>query len=184
MLSEERNRTLTETGAGTPMGELMRLYWQPIAAVSELEEKPIKPVRLMGEDLTLFRDLSGHYGLVDRHCPHRRASLTNGYVEECGVRCSYHGWLFAPDGTCTERPFEDISTPDGGSRDRIAVVKVCWKCSTPRWAAVGVFGPGSPCWCRIGSRSDGRTASCKSCSPNWPCNWFQCQENSIDPVHF
>src|SRR5258708_37881239 len=67
MLSEERNRIVTETGAGTPMGELMRRYWQPIAAVSELEEKPIKRVRLMGEDLTLFKDLSGHYGLVDRH---------------------------------------------------------------------------------------------------------------------
>ena len=57
------------------MGELMRRYWHPIAAVSELEEKPIKPVRLMGEDLTLFKDLSGQYGLVDRHCPHRRACL-------------------------------------------------------------------------------------------------------------
>jgi 5,5'-dehydrodivanillate O-demethylase len=82
MLSEERNRILTETGAGTPMGELMRRYWQPIAAVSELDENPIKPVRLMGEDLTLFKDLSGHYGLVDRHCPHRRASLANGFVED------------------------------------------------------------------------------------------------------
>jgi 5,5'-dehydrodivanillate O-demethylase len=121
MLSEERNRVLTQTGSGTPMGELMRRYWHPIAAVSELEEKPIKPVRLMGEDLTLFKDLSGQYGLVDRHCPHRRASLTNGFVEACGLRCGYHGWLFAPNGTCVEQPFEDVAAPEARVRDQIKV---------------------------------------------------------------
>ena len=75
MLSEEQNRRLTEVGAGTPMGELLRRYWMPIAAVAELDDKPTKPVRLMGEDLVLYKDKAGTYGLVDRHCPHRRADL-------------------------------------------------------------------------------------------------------------
>jgi 5,5'-dehydrodivanillate O-demethylase len=94
MLDQARNELLTRVGKGTPMGELMRRYWMPIAAVSEFENQSIKPVRLMGEDLTLYRDLSGTFGLVDRRCPHRRADLTYGFVEDCGLRCNYHGWLF------------------------------------------------------------------------------------------
>jgi 5,5'-dehydrodivanillate O-demethylase len=180
MLSEERNRILTQTGSGTPMGELMRRYWQPVAAVSELAENPIKPVRLMGEDLTLFRDLAGHYGLVDRHCPHRRASLTNGYVEQCGVRCSYHGWLFAPDGTCIERPFEDISSPE--TRDHVAVK--AYKVQPHAgllWAYLGPDpAPLVPDWEPFGWDN----GFVQIVFAELPCNWFQCQENSIDPVHF
>src|SRR2546422_2390393 len=73
MLSEKQNRALTEVGAGTGMGELLRRYWMPIAAVAELDDRPTKPVRLMGEDLVLYKDKSGTYGLLDRHCAHRRA---------------------------------------------------------------------------------------------------------------
>jgi len=182
MLSEERNRILTETGAGTPMGELMRRYWQPIAAVSELEETPIKPVRLMGEDLTLFKDLSGHYGLVDRHCPHRRASLANGFVEECGLRCSYHGWMFSPDGTCIEQPFEDIAAPEVGFRDRISVK--AYKVQPHAgllWAYLGPdTAPLVPDWEPFGWNN----GFVQIVFAELPCNWFQCQENSIDPVHF
>jgi len=82
MLTEERNRLLAQVGAGTPMGDLLRRYWMPIAGVSELEKNPVKAVRLMGEDLVLYRDLSGTYGLVDRHCPDRRADMSYGFVEE------------------------------------------------------------------------------------------------------
>src|SRR6266436_8718930 len=82
MLSEEQNRRLTEVGAGTPMGELLRRYGMPIAAVAELDDKPTKPVRLMGEDLVLYKDKAGTYGLVDRHCPHRRADLSYGWPED------------------------------------------------------------------------------------------------------
>src|SRR5690348_819634 len=64
---------LTETGAGTPMGELLRRYWWPIAGASEFDNPGTKPVRLMGEDLVLYKDLGGRYGLLDRHCRHRRA---------------------------------------------------------------------------------------------------------------
>src|SRR5206468_479060 len=83
-LSAEKNRTLTRVGAGTPMGELLRRYWHPVAAVSELDGNPIKPVRIMGEDLVVYRDLSGTYGLIARHCKHRGADLAYGYVEQCG----------------------------------------------------------------------------------------------------
>jgi 5,5'-dehydrodivanillate O-demethylase len=182
MLSEERNRMLTRTGSGTPMGELMRRYWQPIAAVSELEEKPIKPVRLMGEDLTLFRDLSRRYGLVDRHCPHRRASLTNGFVEECGLRCSYHGWLFAPDGSCVEQPFEDVAAPEAGFRDRISVKSYPVQAHAGLlWAYLGPDpAPLVPDWEPFGWKN----GFVQIVFAELPCNWFQCQENSIDPVHF
>src|SRR5690242_852513 len=78
MLDEARNKLLTRVSRGTPMGELLRRYWTPIAAVSEFENQSVKPVRLMGEDLALYKDLNGTFGLVDRQCPHRRADLTYG----------------------------------------------------------------------------------------------------------
>ena len=86
MLSREENELITRVTPGTPMGDTMRRYWMPIAGVTELERNPIKAVRLMGEDLVLYRDMSGTYGLVDRHCPHRRADLAYGFVEDCGIR--------------------------------------------------------------------------------------------------
>src|SRR3984885_286216 len=94
MLTEEQNILLTRVGPGTPMGNLLRRYWMPIAGVSELVETTVKPLRLLGEDLVLYRDRGGRYGLLDRHCPHRRADLAYGFTEDCGLRCNYHGWLF------------------------------------------------------------------------------------------
>src|ERR1700733_11993838 len=108
MLTEERNRLLGQTSAGTPMGNLLRRYWMPIAGVSELEKNPVKPLRLMGEDLVLYRDRGGGNGLLDRHCPPRRADLAYGFTEDCGLRCNYHGWLFDDRGNVLEQPFEDI----------------------------------------------------------------------------
>src|SRR5579863_4053611 len=119
MLSEETNRLVTEVGPGTQMGALLRRYWHPIAAVAELDETPVKPMRLFGEDLVLYRDLSGTYGLVDRHCPHRRADLSYGTVEACGLRCHYHGWRFDETGRCREQPFEDTVNPDVRFRDDV-----------------------------------------------------------------
>src|SRR6476659_5146990 len=98
VMTAETNRRLTEVGPGTPMGDLLRRYWQPVAAVTELDDAPTKPVRLFGEDLVLYKDLSGHYGLLERRCPHRSADLSYGIVEECGLRCNYHGWMFDADG--------------------------------------------------------------------------------------
>ena len=104
LLTAARNEMLTRVGPGTPMGELLRRYWQPIGGASELDANPIKPIRLMGEDLVVYRDRGGRYGLVDRHCPHRRADMTYGWVEPRGIRCSYHGWLMDETGRCLEQP--------------------------------------------------------------------------------
>ena len=82
---------------------------------------PTKPVRLFGEDLVLYKDLSGHYGLLERHCPHRSADLSYGIVEQCGLRCSYHGWMFDETGACREQPFEDTDAPEIRFRDQIRI---------------------------------------------------------------
>ena len=97
MLSVEENKRLTEVGPGTPMGELMRRYWHPVAAVAELNQNPVKAVKILGESLVVYRDRQGRYGLIDDTCPHRRISLVYGIPENEGLRCPYHGWMF--DGT-------------------------------------------------------------------------------------
>ena len=118
MLSAENNRLLTQVGPGTPMGEYLRRYWMPIGGATEFDQVAIKPMRLFGEDLVLYRDRAGTFGLIDRQCPHRRADLALGFVEECGIRCHYHGWLMDADGRCIEQPYDDIANPSGRSRER------------------------------------------------------------------
>jgi 5,5'-dehydrodivanillate O-demethylase oxygenase subunit len=115
---ERRSRweLLTQTGAGTPMG-----YWWPIAGASELDRPGTEPVRLMGEDLVLYKDLGGRSGLIDRHCRHRRADLSYGYVEERGLRCNYHGWLYDERGSCLAQPYEDVAHPDARLKDEIRI---------------------------------------------------------------
>jgi phthalate 4,5-dioxygenase len=105
MLPREENELLTQVGHGTGMGRTMRLYWIPALLARELEEPDGPPVRvrLLGEDLVAFRDSEGRIGLVDEYCPHRRASLWFGRNEEGGLRCVYHGWKFAVDGSCIEQ---------------------------------------------------------------------------------
>ena len=182
MLDRETNIKLSQVGQDTPMGQLMRRYWHPVAGVEELDVNPIKPVRLMGEDLVLYKDLSGDYGMLDRHCPHRRADLNFGFVEADGLRCSYHGWLYDSAGSCIEQPFEDTVAPASRFRDKIRIK------AYPVEASAGLL------WAYLGPEP-------APLVPNWepftwdngfrqiviseiPCNWFQCQENSIDPVHF
>src|SRR5580693_1891973 len=106
MLSAEQNDMLTRVGPGTPAGSLLRRYWQPIAAASELTDRWTKRVRLLGEDLVLFKDRSGKVGLVGEFCPHRRASLAYGIPEQDGLRCPYHGWKFDGTGRCLDQPNE------------------------------------------------------------------------------
>src|SRR5687767_6477578 len=118
VLSAERNRILTQVGPGTPMGDYLRRYWQPIGGAGELDANPIKAVRLLGEDLVLYKDLGGKYGLIDRHCPHRRADLSYGMVEETGIRCNYHGWLMDQAGNVIEQPYDDTVNPRGKARER------------------------------------------------------------------
>src|SRR5437660_488758 len=96
MTSERESRELTQVGAGTVMGDLMRCYWIPALMSSELVRDGA-PVRLMllGEKLIAFRDSAGRVGVMDHRCPHRCASLFLGRNEEAGIRCVYHGWQFA-----------------------------------------------------------------------------------------
>ncbi len=106
-LTEEENRKLTQVGPGTPGGDLLRRYWHPIAGLHQLtDDAPTAHVRLLGEDLVLFRDRSGHVGLLADHCSHRGASLLYGRVEERGIACAYHGWLYDTEGHCLETPAE------------------------------------------------------------------------------
>jgi 5,5'-dehydrodivanillate O-demethylase len=121
MLIEEENRTLTQVGPGTPMGELMRRYWHPIAATAELDDQPTKAVRLLGEDLVLYRDLSGTYGLIGRRCAHRGVDLVHGLPEECGLRCIYHDWVYDETGQCIEQPFEETMHPGGRFKEKIRI---------------------------------------------------------------
>jgi phenylpropionate dioxygenase-like ring-hydroxylating dioxygenase large terminal subunit len=108
MLSREENALLTQTNAGTPMGEYFRRFWLPALLAAELPSPDCPPVRvrLLGEDLIAFRDSNGRVGLLDEFCPHRRASLFWGRNEECGLRCVYHGWKFDADGACVDLPNE------------------------------------------------------------------------------
>ena len=107
MITAEQNELMTRVGPGTAGGKLLRSYWQPAALVDELEgERPVRPVRLLGEDLVLFRDEQGRYGLLDRTCPHRRADLSYGRREDGGLRCAFHGWLFDVNGRCLDTPAE------------------------------------------------------------------------------
>ena len=103
MLTAEENELLTRVGPGTPAGEMLRRYWHPIAIAQELDdEHPTKFVRIMSEDLVLFRDKSGRTGLIGDHCAHRSASLVYGRVEERGIACAYHGWLYDCEGNILE----------------------------------------------------------------------------------
>jgi len=101
---------LTQTGPGTPCGDYLRRYWHPVFITSELSDKP-KLIKILGEELVLFRDKSNQYGLVHKRCPHRRASLEYGSCAERGIQCCYHGWVFDVDGTVLDIPGE----PEGST---------------------------------------------------------------------
>jgi 5,5'-dehydrodivanillate O-demethylase len=173
---------LTQTSAGMPMGELLRRYWWPIAGATELDAPGTKPLRLMGEDLVLYKDFGGRLGLLDRHCRHRRADLSYGYVEACGLRCNYHGWLYDENGRCLAQPYEDAAHPEARLRDEIGI------------KAYPVAERGGLLWAYLGPEPQPLLPDWEFFSwPNGfvqivkaeiPCNWLQCQENSIDPVHF
>lgn len=178
MLSKELNEKLTQTGPGTPMGKLLRYYWYPIAGTAELEENPVKKVRLLSEDLVLYCDKSGTLGLIDEPCPHRRVSMEYGIPEQEGLRCPYHGWVFNHDGRCLEQPAEPW---DSSFKDRVTTKSYpVQELGGLVWAYLGPQpAPLLPrydvlVWDNV-IRQAGVTML--------PCNWIQCMENSMDPVH-
>ena len=120
MLSAADNELLTRTNAGTAMGEYFRRFWQPVALSREVAEPDCAPIRVkvMGEDLIVFRDTQGRVGVIEPRCAHRGADLFFGRNEECGIRCIYHGWKYDVDGKCIELP----NVPEGSAyRGKIAI---------------------------------------------------------------
>ena len=115
MLTPDMNQKMTQVGPGTPMGNLLRRYWYPVAVSSELGRLPIRR-RLMGEDIVLYRLGDGSVGVIAERCPHRHASLGFGIVEDNGIRCPYHGWLFDREGQCLDQPAEP---PESTFKSRI-----------------------------------------------------------------
>ena len=169
--------------AGRPRhadGELLRRYWQPVAVAVELDADPVKRVRVLGEDLTLYRE--GRHLRPDRQtCPHRCVSLEYGIPESDGLRCAYHGWVYDATGQCIEQPFEDRVNPEARYKDRIKITAYPVQ--------------------ELGGMLFAYSGRCRRRSPRWdllvrddldraveviplPCNWLQCMDNSADPVHF
>jgi 5,5'-dehydrodivanillate O-demethylase len=176
-MTPEENEILTRVGPGTPGGEMLRRYWWPVWFEEQIEKKPI-PIRHLGEDFVLFRDGKGEIGMLDVVCAHRRALLTLGRVEDRGIRCCYHGWLYGADGRCLEMPAE----PPGSRlheevRLRRAKVQV---------AAGLVFAYLGPDPAPLLPRYD--LLFLEDCDRTvWAaddhCNWVQRAENGMDPYH-
>ena len=180
MLTREENDTLTRVGRGTPAGELLRRYWQPLAAAAELSaEKPIMAVRLLGEDLVAYRDTQGHYGLVGEQCPHRKASLAFGRVDDGGIRCPYHGWKFDRAGKCLEQPAEPANS---GFKDKIKhTAYPVEKLGGMLFAYLGPDPkPLMPRWDVLAWENGRRWIQKQELLT---CNWLQPMENSVDPSH-
>ncbi|MGH9304451.1 MAG: Rieske 2Fe-2S domain-containing protein [Acidimicrobiales bacterium] len=177
MLSKELNEKLTRVGPGTPMGELLRRYWYPVAFVRELDEWPIKKVRLLGENFALWRTPQGGYGIVQERCPHRHASLVYGVVEEEGLRCGYHGWMYDCSGACIAQPAEP-ATSAFKSKIR-AFAGNAEPLGGMVWAYIGPQPapelPRFDVFVDPGFRDVGHATL--------PCNWLQIMENSVDPHH-
>ncbi|MEM9460037.1 MAG: aromatic ring-hydroxylating dioxygenase subunit alpha [Myxococcota bacterium] len=165
------------------MGRLLRRYWHPIAASAELDANPLrtKEVRLLGENLVLYRDRGGSLGLLDRYCPHRRVNLAMGVVEDDGLRCAYHGWKFDRRGRCVEQPFEDTLDPSGSFRSKCGIKSYpAQELGGLVWAYLGPEPvPLLPRWGPLVWENAVRDLAIAEL----PCNWLQCQENSPDPVH-
>ena len=189
-----QNELITRIGPGTPCGELLRRYWQPAALLDEFDarldpamaQRPIKAVRLLGQDLVLFRvdeDAKGSgqsWGLLDRSCPHRGADLAFARHEPGGIRCPFHGWKFAPDGECLETPAEPMgSTLCQRVRQRSYPVR---EQSGVLWAYLGPEGstpPELPAF----DAFIAPTSHSFAFKGLWRCNWLQAFEVGIDPAH-
>ena len=181
MLTQEVNDRYTRVGAGTPTGELMRRYWHPIAVVSQMNDKWTKKIRLLGEDLILYKDRSGTFGLMEPHCAHRRMNMIYGIPEENGLRCPYHGWLYDETGQCIEQPYEE--TEDSGARFKDKIQMKAYPVEVKAGIIFAYIGPSPaplvPNWDVFAINGVIRDVGMTIL----PCNWLQAQENSLDPVH-
>jgi 5,5'-dehydrodivanillate O-demethylase len=160
------------------MGELMRRYWIPIRPYSELLDEDVIHVRILGEDLVLFRTRKGALGLIHDRCPHRQTGLMYGIPDDEGLRCMYHGWLMGPTGECLDTPLE---APDSTFKDRIRITAYpVQEFGGLVWA---YMGPGEPPllppWDLFVLPNSVRQIGITEI----PCNWLQCHENTGDPTH-
>ena len=183
-----QNELITRVGPTTACGDLLRRYWQPVALLDEFDAqldpamalRPVKPVRLMGQDLVLFRDGQGRFGLLDRDCPHRGADLAFARHEADGIRCPFHGWKFAVDGECLQTPAEPMgSTLCQRVRQR----------SYPLLQRAGVLfaylGPedSTPPALPAFDCFNAPASHSFAFKGLWQCNWLQAVEVGIDPAH-
>jgi len=178
---------LTDVGRGTPMGELLRRYWHPVGLVADAGDTP-RRVRVLGEDLVLFRDRQGRPGLLQERCAHRGASLFYGRTEDEGLRCCYHGWMFAVDGRCVEQPCEP-------NQQQCSRVRQPWYPVEERYGLIFAYlGPQDrqpllPRYGLLESLEQGQTLEADDSSIGSggpaivPCNWLQHYENVMDPFH-
>lgn len=181
------NLKLTAVGKGTPMGELLRRYWHPVGVTKDASHTP-KRVRVLGEDLILFRDQGGRPGLFHEHCAHRGASLFYGRTEEDGLRCCYHGWKFNVEGHCVEQPCEP-------TQEHCSRVRQPWYPVEERYGLIFAYlGPidKKPLLPKFELLEDiGIDEEIVSDDNSIgsgggvivPCNWFQHYENVVDPFH-
>lgn len=187
-MKAELNERVTRIGPGTPCGALMRRYWQPVALLEEfnpasdprMDQRPMKAVRVLGQDLVLFKDSGGRFGLMDRQCPHRGADLAYARHEGDGLRCPFHGWKFDASGQCIDTPAE----PE--------VSRLCTRIRQPTYPVIERSGvllawlgpqplsppplPALDCL----HAPDSHTFAFKG---QWQCNWLQAFEVGIDPAH-
>ncbi|HLZ69629.1 MAG TPA: Rieske 2Fe-2S domain-containing protein [Dehalococcoidia bacterium] len=181
MLSKEDNQVVTNTDPQTPMGELFRRFWLPVALAEELAERDGPPVhvRVLGEDLVAFRDSDGRVGLLDAYCPHRGAPLFFGRNEDCGLRCVYHGWMFDVDGACVDLP----NAPEGETfRHKIKLTSYpCLEAGDLIWAYLGPPAQQPPFpefeWLHLPSSH--RYVK----KFRLECNYLQAMEGDYDPSH-
>lgn len=178
MLSTEMNDRLARVGPGTPGGELMRRYWIPFLPVGKLDEDPVQKVRLLGEDLTCYRDRSGNIGLIGDRCLHRAVDLRWGIPDEHGLRCPYHGWLYDSAGVCVEAPLE-ARTDMFADRLRLPAYPV-EEMGGLLFTYMG-SGPAPllPPWDLFVWPNSVRQIGYAVLE----ANWLQCQENTGDPTH-
>ena len=175
----EEDPELTHVGPGTPCGEYMRRFWQPVCFSDELQDLPHR-VKILGEELVVFRDQSGAVGLLELHCPHRGTSLEFGLIDAKGIRCCYHGWLFAADGRILETPGEPADTT---LKDRL------YHGAYPTHEHLGVvfayLGPPGrqPPFPVYDSFNRPGYRLIPGQKYFYPCNWLQIMENTMDPAH-
>ena len=178
MLTQQENELLTQVGPDTAGGNLMRRYWHPVSATVQLDDDPVREVRILGEDLVLFRDRSGNLGLIGRRCPHRMMDLRFGIPEEEGLRCPYHGWMFDTAGACVEMPLEP---PDSMFRQKITTLSYpVQELGGLVWAYLGPEpAPLLPRWDLLVKDGGFR----QIVGHQLPCNWLQAMENRADLGH-